>query len=72
MNWFGAGRYAHNTRAADGSWSTGEVLGSLDQFEGGEALIIYNGPGEHAFFCTYHVNADGEGIAGTLIVEAAG
>ena len=72
VNWVGAGRNAHNSRASDGSWSTEEVFGSLDQFEGGEALITYNEPGEYAFFCTYHGNAEGEGMAGTLIVEAAG
>ena len=72
VNWVGAGRNAHNSRAADGSWSTEEVFGNLDQFEGAEALITYEEPGEYVFFCTYHGNADGEGMAGTLIVEAAG
>ena len=72
VNWVGAGRNAHNSRAADGSWSTEQVFGNLDQFEGAEALITYGEPGEYPFFCTYHGNADGDEMAGVLIVGAAG
>jgi plastocyanin len=71
VTWVGGGRNPHNTVAADGSWSTETVFGSLDQFDGDEALITYTEPGEYLFFCTYHGNAEGVGMAGRLIVEDA-
>jgi plastocyanin len=68
VNWVGAGRNPHNAVEADGIWSTESVFGSLDQFEGDEAVLVYNEPGEYVFFCTFHGNAQGGGMAGTLIV----
>lgn len=68
VNWLGAGRNPHNVVAADGSWSSEDVVGSLDQFDGDEAVITYDKVGEYAFFCTFHGNAEGAGMAGTLIV----
>lgn len=72
VNWLGAGRNAHNAVAADGSWSTEDVFGSLEQHEGDSALLTYDEPGEYVFFCTFHGNAQGDGMAGTLIVGDAG
>jgi plastocyanin len=37
-------------------------------FEGDEATLTFDTPGEYVFFCTYHGNSEGEGMAGTLIV----
>ena len=71
VNFVGGGRNPHNAVAADESWSTEDVFGSLEQFEGDEAIIEFDAPGEYPFFCTFHGNADGEGMAGTVIVEAA-
>lgn len=68
VNWVGAGREPHNAVAADGSWTTETVFGSLDQLEGDEAVLTYDQPGTYVFFCTYHGNAEGEGMAGTLVV----
>jgi len=68
VNWVGAGANPHNAVEADGLWSTETVFGSLDQFEGDEAVLIYDQAGEYVFFCTYHGNSDGDGMAGTLIV----
>lgn len=68
VNWVGAGRNPHNAVAADGSWSTENVFGSLEQLEGDEATLTYDEPGEYTFFCTFHGNAEGAGMAGTLIV----
>jgi plastocyanin len=68
VNWVGAGANPHNAVEADGLWSTETVFGSLDQFEGDEALLTYDEPGEYVFFCTYHGNSSGSGMAGTLIV----
>ncbi len=71
VNWVGAGRNAHNSLDGDGSWSTEDVFGSLEQHDGDEAVIIYNEPGEYVFFCTFHGNSEGAGMAGTLIVGDA-
>lgn len=68
VNWLGAARNPHNAVAADGSWSTEDVFGSLEQLEGDEAVISYSEPGEYIFFCTFHGNDEGGGMAGKLIV----
>jgi plastocyanin len=68
VNWVGAGANPHNAVEADGLWSTESAFGSLDQTEGDEALLTYDEPGEYVFFCTYHGNSSGSGMAGTLIV----
>jgi plastocyanin len=71
VNWVGGGRNPHNAVAADGEWSTESAFGSLDQFEGDEAQLTYDEPGEYPFFCTYHGNARGAGMSGVLIVGAS-
>jgi len=68
VNWVGAGRNPHNAVEADGAWSTETVFGSLEQLEGDEATLSYDQPGEYVFFCTFHGNADGDGMAGVLVV----
>lgn len=72
VNWLGAARNPHNAVAADGSWSTEDVFGSLEQYEGDGAVITYEEPGEYVFFCTFHGNAQGKGMAGVLIVGDSG
>lgn len=68
VTWLGGGRNPHNAVAADGSWSTEDVFGSLEMLEGDEAVITFDDPGQYKFFCTFHGNADGDGMAGVLIV----
>lgn len=73
VNWLGAGRNPHNAMAVDGSWSTEDVFGSLEQLEGDGAVLTYDQPGVYPFFCTFHGNAEGKGMAGVLTVgEGAG
>ena len=72
VTFVGAGRNPHNAVAEDGSWSTEEAFGSLEQFEGDEAKVVFDTPGEYPFFCTFHGSAEGNGMAGTVIVEATG
>ena len=72
INWLGAGRNPHNAVAADGSWSTEDVFGSLEQYEGDSAVLTYDQPGEYVFYCTFHGNAEGDGMAGVLIVGESG
>jgi plastocyanin len=69
VSFVGAGRNPHNANAADGSWSTEDDFGSLNQLEGDSAQLSFDQPGEYVFFCTFHGNAQGEGMAGKLIVE---
>ncbi|HWL49300.1 MAG TPA: plastocyanin/azurin family copper-binding protein [Acidimicrobiia bacterium] len=72
LTFVGAGRNPHNAVAADGSWSTEDVFGSLEQLEDDEAVLTFDEEGEYVFFCTFHGNAEGDGMAGTLIVGPAG
>lgn len=72
VTFVGAGRNPHNAVAADESWSTEDVFGSLEQLDGDEATLTFDEPGEYVFFCTFHGNADGDGMAGTLIVGPPG
>jgi plastocyanin len=72
VNFVGAGRNPHNAIAADGSWSTESVFGGLEQLEGDEAVLTFDTPGTYIFYCTFHGNADGDGMAGTLTVGADG
>ena len=68
VTWVGAGANPHNAVEANEEWSTETVFGSLDQLEGDEAKLTYDTAGTYVFFCTYHGNAEGNGMAGTLIV----
>ncbi len=58
----------HNAVAADGSWSTETVFGSPEQHEGDEATLTFDTEGTYVFYCTFHGNAQGAGMAGTLVV----
>lgn len=68
VDFLGAGRNPHNAVAADASWSTEDVFGSLEQLEGQSAVLTFDEPGTYTFFCTFHGNAEGSGMAATLIV----
>ena len=59
VTFVGAGRNPHNAVAADGSWSTEDVVGGLEQLEGEEAVLTFDEAGEYVFFCTFHGNAGG-------------
>ncbi|MFP5331858.1 MAG: right-handed parallel beta-helix repeat-containing protein [Acidimicrobiia bacterium] len=72
VTFVGAGLAPHNAVAADGSWSTESAFGSLEQFEGDVATLVFDQPGVYPFFCTFHGNAERDGMAGTLIVGEAG
>jgi plastocyanin len=72
VTFVGAGRNPHNAVAADETWSTEDAFGSLEQLEGDEATLTFDEPGEYIFFCTFHGNADGDGMSGTLIVGPPG
>lgn len=70
VTFLGVGRNPHNAVSADGSWSTEASFGSLEQFEDDEATVVVEEPGTYVFFCTFHGNAEGRGMAGTLVVVA--
>lgn len=67
VTFLGAGRNAHNAVASDGTWSTEDGFGGLEQFEGDAATLTFDS-GTYPFFCTFHGNAEGDGMAGTLTV----
>lgn len=69
VEWVGAGRNSHNAVSAGGEWSTEDEFGSLEQAKGDVASITYDRPGEYLFYCTFHGNPEGKGMAGRLIVE---
>lgn len=68
VTFLGAGDAPHNAVAADGSWSTETVFGSLAQLEGDAATLEFTQPGEYVFYCTLHGSSDGGGMAGRLVV----
>ena len=68
VTFVGAGRNPHNAMAAGEEWSTERVFGSLEQFEGDEALLTFDEEGTYTFFCTFHGSAEGDGMAGVLTV----
>ena len=68
VTWRGAGANPHNAVDARDAWSTEDEFGSLDQHEGDEATLRFDSAGTYTFYCTYHGNAAGNGMAGTLIV----
>ena len=68
VTWRGAGANPHNAVDSEGAWSTEDVFGSLDQYQGDEATLTYDSAGTYTFYCTYHGNAAGNGMAGTLVV----
>lgn len=68
VEFLGAGRNPHNAVAADDSWSTKDAFGSLEQLEGDSAVLMFDEPGTYTFFCTFHGNAEGSGMAATLVV----
>jgi plastocyanin len=72
VTFIGAGRNPHNAVSADGSWTTEDSFGSLEQARGDEAVVRFDIPGEHNFFCTLHGTADGNGMAGRLVVGDVG
>lgn len=72
VTFVGAGRNPHNAVSADESWSTEDVFGSSELHEGDKATLTFDQPGEYVFFCTFHGNAGGDGMAGTLIVGSTG
>lgn len=56
------GALPHNLTAVDGSFQTGNVE------PGGTAGLTVDEPGIYQFFCTLHGTAEGEGMAGVLVV----
>jgi plastocyanin len=68
VTFLGAGRNPHNAVAADGSWSTEDSFGSLNQLEGDAATVSFDQPGEYEFFCTFHGTAYGSGMVGKVVV----
>jgi len=62
------GNSPHNAVAVDGSWSTEETVGSLAMGPGEDAEVVVDEPGVYEYFCTFHGDEGGEGMAAVLVV----
>lgn len=62
------GNSPHNAVAVDGSWSTEETHGVLPIEPGEAAEVVIDKPGVYEYFCTYHGDEGGEGMAAVLVV----
>lgn len=62
------GQVPHNAVASDGAWSTEDPFGSLVMESGDAASITFDEPGVYPYFCTFHGNAEGDGMAAVLVV----
>jgi len=64
VQWSFAGASQHNVTAVDGSFSSASMsTGSFSH--------TFSAPGTYAYFCTFHGNAQGGGMSGTVVVAAA-
>jgi plastocyanin len=68
VTFVGSSNLPHNAVAVDGSWSTESDFGSLEQYNGDTARLRFETAGTYVFYCTFHGNDQGAGMAGTLIV----
>lgn len=74
VSWEQVGVAPHSVTAADGSFDSSPdclsdvstCMGKGDSFE-----QTFDTVGEFVYYCVIHGNADGAGMAGTVIVEAA-
>jgi plastocyanin len=63
IEWLMAGDNPHNVVAADRSWQSADTMSRGDKF-----TRVFDQPGVFAYFCTFHGTAEGEGMAGSVIV----
>ena len=68
VTFVGSSNLPHNAVASDGSWSTESDFGSLEQYNGDAAALRFDTAGTYVFYCTFHGNDQGVGMAGTLVV----
>jgi plastocyanin len=72
VTFVGAGRNPHNAISSDGSWSTEDAFGALEQMRDQAATLTFDQPGEYLFFCSFHGNREGAGMTGRLVVGDPG
>jgi LPXTG-motif cell wall-anchored protein len=68
INWQYAGQNEHTVTADDGSFESGDLkAGEKTSFS-----FTFTKAGTFAYHCKYHGGAGGQGMAGTIVVQAAG
>ena len=68
VNWQYAGQNEHTVSADDGSFDSGDLkTGEKTSFS-----FTFTKAGTFAYHCKYHGGAGGQGMAGTIVVQAAG
>jgi plastocyanin len=63
VTWINDERAKHTATADDGSFDSG------DQSLGQRYSLTFDEPGVHPYFCRYHGDVNGVGMAGTIVVE---
>src|SRR5512133_314667 len=63
--WINTGAATHTVTASDGSWDSGNLA------PGQSFSHTFSTAGTVAYYCRFHGSADGNGMAGTLVVQAA-
>ncbi|MEZ5176166.1 MAG: PLDc N-terminal domain-containing protein [Acidimicrobiia bacterium] len=63
VEWLMVGDNPHNVFAADGSWQSDLTMERGDRFR-----RTFDEPGVYPYFCTFHGDAEGGGMAGYVIV----
>jgi plastocyanin len=62
------GNSPHNATAVDDSWSTEQVSGIRPIDPGEHVAVTIDEPGIYEYFCTFHGDKSGEGMAAVLVV----
>ena len=63
--WTNNGSATHTVTASDGSWDSGSLA------PGQSFSHTFDSAGTVAYYCTFHGSANGDGMAGTVVVQAA-
>lgn len=79
VTWTSSGSLPHTVTASDGAFDSNPDCASFS--DGGSGACMDNGetfdftfdtPGTYAYYCKLHGTSDGSGMAGTIVVQAAG
>lgn len=74
VEWTHDGSNPHTVTASDGSWDSHPDCESFDDdcmMSGDTYSETFDETGEFTYYCKLHGTADGEGMAGTVVVQAA-
>lgn len=79
VTWTHSGSNPHTVTAADGSWDSNPDCNGFADAGAGHCMTngqtfqhTFSEPGTYTYYCKLHGTADGQGMAGTIVVRAAG